>query len=80
MTDKEILVTLQQVFDDVFIEPVEVSPALSAEEVEEWDSLTHVSLVVAVEKTFKIRFAVGEVEAAANIGDMVGLIKQHLQE
>ncbi|HLK15921.1 MAG TPA: acyl carrier protein [Fimbriimonadaceae bacterium] len=67
---------LQGVFDDVFMEPVVVTPTLTARDVEEWDSLTHVSLVLAIERAFGIRFHVGEVESAQNVGDLVGLIRK----
>jgi len=40
--------------------------------------LTHVSLVIAIEQAFGIRFRVGEVEATRNIGDLVGLILKRL--
>lgn len=44
----------------------------------EWDSLTHISLLVAIEQRFKIRFRIGEVEAAKNIADLVAIIGSHL--
>ena len=59
---EEILVRLQSIFDDIFLDEVVVTPELSAHDVEEWDSLLHISLVVAVEEAFGIRFRVGEVE------------------
>jgi acyl carrier protein len=74
MTNPEILEKLQLIFDDVFLEPVQVTEALTAKQVDEWDSLTHVSLVLAIEETFKVRFRVGEVEATKNVGDLVDLI------
>jgi acyl carrier protein len=70
----EIYTRLQGIFDNVFMEEVRVTPQLAAKDVDEWDSLTHVSLVLAIEEQFKIRFRVGEVESAKNVGDLVNLI------
>lgn len=75
---EEILARLQSVFDDVFFEPVTVTPHLSANDVEEWDSLLHISLVLAVEEAFGIRFRVGEVESTKNVGDLANLIARRL--
>jgi acyl carrier protein len=70
---------LQSIFDGLFLDEVVVTPELSAKDVEEWDSLLHISLVVAVEETFGIRFRVGEVEAAKNVGDFAELINQRME-
>jgi acyl carrier protein len=78
MTRTEIFTKLQEVFDGVFLEPVKVTPELTARDVEEWDSLMHVSLVVAVERKFAIKFRVGEVEGTKNVGEFVRLIEQRL--
>lgn len=74
MNQTEVIARLQEVFDNVFLEPVEVTPELSADDVEEWDSLIHIALVVAVEKSFNIRFRVGEVEGTKNVGEFANLI------
>ena len=76
---EQVMSRLQKVFDNVFLEPVRLTPQLTAREVEEWDSLMHVSLVIAVEKEFGIRFRVGEVEATRNVGDFVDLIQRRLE-
>lgn len=78
MSRSEVLARLQQVFDEVFLEPVRVSTELSARDVAEWDSLTHISLVMAVEKAFDVRFRVGEVEAARNVGEFADLIMRRM--
>jgi acyl carrier protein len=78
MQQQEVLSKLQDVFDSVFLEKVDVTPTLSAQDVEEWDSLTHVSLILATEKEFGIRFRVGEVEATKNVGDLADLIVKRL--
>jgi acyl carrier protein len=74
MNQSEVIAQLQTIFDTVFLEQVVLTPAISAKDVSEWDSLTHISLMVAVEKSFGVRFRVGEVENAKNIGEFAALI------
>jgi acyl carrier protein len=76
----EVIAKLQLIFDDIFLEPVKLTPELSANDVPEWDSLTHISLLLAVEKAFGIRFRVGEVEGTRNVGDFADLILRRSQE
>jgi acyl carrier protein len=73
-----VLARLQSIFDELFLEEVVVTPELSAKDVEEWDSLQHISLVVAVEEKFNIKFRVGEVEATQNVGEFTDLIIQRM--
>jgi len=80
MTQTEILAKMQNVFDDVFLDDVKVTPELSADDVEEWDSLLQISLVLGVEKAFNVRFRVGEVEATKNLGDFANLIQRRMSE
>jgi acyl carrier protein len=76
----EVIAKLQLIFDDIFLEPVKLTPELSAKDVPEWDSLTHISLLLAVEKAFGIRFRVGEVEGTRNVGEFADLILRRSQE
>lgn len=80
MTQAETITELQAVFDNIFLEPPKLTPALTAKEVPEWDSLLHISLLIAVEKKFSIRFRVGEVEATRNIADFADLIMRRMTE
>jgi len=80
MQQQEVIAKLQEVFDGAFLQRIEVSPELSARDVEEWDSLTHVSLIIAVEQAFGIRFRVGEVEGTKNVGDLADLIVKRLSK
>ncbi|MGA2046568.1 MAG: acyl carrier protein [Terracidiphilus sp.] len=63
---------LQDVFDD---ESIEVTPQLTAKDVDGWDSLTHIRLILTVEKAFKIKFTTSEIGKLENVGDLVALIK-----
>jgi len=76
MTQVEVIAKLQTIFDDLLLEPVVLTPELSANDVEEWTSLVQISLLVAVENEFGIQFNVGEVERTRNIGEFAQLILQ----
>lgn len=80
MNQTEVIAKLQTIFDNVFLDTVELTPALSAKDVPEWDSLMHISLMVAVEKAFAVRFRVGEVENTRNVGEFADLILKRSQE
>ena len=77
---EKVLAELQGVFNDIFLDPVTVTAELSAGDVPEWDSLLQVSLVVAVERHFNIRFRMGEVEATANVGEFAALIARRAND
>jgi acyl carrier protein len=71
----EIKDRLQELFRDILdIDDMILTDTISAKDIDEWDSLTHINLVVAIEREFKIRFALGEVADMKNIGDIIGLI------
>ena len=80
MNQSEVLSKLQTIFDDIFLEPPRLTPELTAREVPEWDSLIHISLLVAVEKAFGVRFRVCEVEATTNVGEFADLILRRKTE
>lgn len=76
MNEQQIYAQLTTVFQDVFDEDsITVTPDLSAKDVEGWDSLTHIRLILSVEKAFKIKFSTTEVGKLENVGDLVTLIK-----
>jgi acyl carrier protein len=75
---KAITEKLQDVFETVMDIDFEITPALTANEVAEWDSLTHVRLIVTIEKAFKIRFSASEVGDLKNVGDLIVLIQKHV--
>lgn len=76
---EEVLVRLQAVFDRVFAGKIALSESLSARDVPEWTSLVHVSLLVAVERAFGIRFLSGEIEKAQNVGEMIDMVVSKLK-
>jgi len=63
----------RQVFDD---DSLVVTRDTTANDIDEWDSLTHLNLVMAVEQRFKIRFALGELQGLRHVGDMIDLVNK----
>ncbi len=75
----DILEQLQSLFQDILDQPnLHVTRESNANNVEDWDSLAHINLVTAVERRFKIKFALGELQELKNVGDMVDLIQEKL--
>ena len=75
MKETEIIEKVQEVFRDVLDnEEIELSRETSAEDIEEWDSLSHIQLIVAIEKAFGIKFTSKEITSWANVGEMVDCI------
>lgn len=72
MEKNDILAKVQEVFQDILDnEDIELTPDSTAEDIEEWDSLSHVQLVNAIEKEFGIRFTSKEIMSWTNVGDMI---------
>ncbi|HOZ79256.1 MAG TPA: acyl carrier protein [Ferruginibacter sp.] len=79
MTREEILQVISKVFADTLDEDnIVLSESSKADDVEGWDSLTHVQLVVAVEKQFKIRFTAKEIQSWKNVGELIDSINSKL--
>ncbi|MCQ2523337.1 MAG: acyl carrier protein [Lachnospiraceae bacterium] len=75
MTREEVYEKLNEIFRYVFDdEEIVVSDSTTAADIEDWDSLEHINLVVAVEKKFSIKFNIGEVNNFQNVGEMVDII------
>ena len=78
MENKEILHKVEEVFRDVLDnEEINLAETTTANDIDEWDSLTHVELVRAVEKAFGIRFTSAEILSWKNVGEMVDSVAKH---
>ena len=81
MTRTEVYEKLNKVFRDVFDDDeITVHDGTTAEDIEDWDSLAHIDLVVAVEDAFGIHFNMGEVNSMKDVGEMVDIILQRTNE
>ena len=72
MDHSKILDQLDVVFIDVLDNKnIKLNYSTTADDVEDWDSLNHIQLVVAIEKKFKIRFSSKEIQSWKNVGELV---------
>ena len=60
---------------DLDLEPGDVTSETTADDIEEWDSLSHIRLMVAVERKFKVKFTNSEIESLKRVGDLVALVE-----
>lgn len=75
MEQNEILVKVQDIFHDVLDnEEIVLTLDTTAEDIEEWDSLSHIQLIVAIERVFKIKFTSKEILSWNNVGEMIACI------
>jgi len=75
MSNDALYAKLTAIFHDVFDdEDIVVTPELTADDVDEWDSLSHIRLVVAIEKKFGLKFSAAEVGRLKNVGEFASLI------
>lgn len=76
MDEAQIYERLTRIFQDIFDNDlIFVTPELSGKDVDGWDSLTHIRLMLTVERAFKIKFSTSEIGNLKNVGDLVALIK-----
>ncbi len=75
MTRDAVIAKLLPIMEDIFDEDdLAYADGLTADDIAEWDSLSHIRFMVAVERAFGIRFTTGEIELFKNVGDMVSAI------
>ena len=75
MEKSQILDEVQAIFREVLDnEEIVLASETTADDIEEWDSLTHIQLIVAIEKHFKIKFTSKEILSWQNVGEMIDCI------
>lgn len=77
MTRQEIFEKLNEVFSDVFDEDITVTAATTSADIEDWDSLTHITLISEVEDAFGIKFSMKDVLGMKDVGEMVDIIEKN---
>lgn len=79
MTSTEILSTCNNIFIKQLDNPsIVLKRETTAADVEEWDSLTHLQIIVAIEKHFKIKFTASEIQKFKNVGEMCDTIEKRI--
>ncbi|MCM1081998.1 MAG: acyl carrier protein [Clostridium sp.] len=67
---------LQEIFRSIFDdESLEIFEEMTSEDIEEWDSLTHMNLILDIEKEFGIKFTTKEITKAKNVGEFLAIIE-----
>ena len=74
-----IIAQLTEIFIDVLdVEEIELNRETTAHDIDEWDSLSHIMLIVAIEKHFKIKFTSREIQSWKNVGEMIDCIENRI--
>lgn len=80
MNRDQITLIVQDIIRDILDnDSLIISDAMIAQDVDNWDSLAHISIITAIEKQLNIRFNISEIESMDNIGTMIHLIEKKLQ-
>ncbi len=80
MDQREVFARLDRVFQDVFDDPsIRVNPGTTADDIEDWDSLEHITLISAVEREFRMKFKMGEISSMKNVGEMARIVMERMK-
>lgn len=80
MKREDILKKMEEIFVDVLdLDEIELNEDTTADDIDEWDSLSHIQLIVAIEKGFGIKLTAREVKELADVGEMVSCIQNKLK-
>ena len=71
----DVLEALNHIFQDIIDDPnVVLKRETTAQDVDDWDSLNHITFIVAIEKHFKVKFSSAEIRSWKNVGEMCDAI------
>jgi acyl carrier protein len=77
MTEPELYAGLNEIFRQVLDdETIDLKPSMTAEDVDGWDSMNHIFIVVEIEKRFGIKFQAAEMEELKDVGELAALVRQ----
>jgi acyl carrier protein len=72
----QLLSKISEIMMDSFdLDDISIREETSAEDIDEWDSLSHIRLIVAIERAFRIKFKNSEIESLKNVGDLINLVE-----
>ena len=80
MDQREVFDRLNRVFRAVFDdETIRVTPKTTADDIDDWDSLEHITLISAVEREFRMKFKMGEISSMKNVGEMARIVTERMK-
>ena len=80
MDARNVFARLDRVFQDVFDDSsIRVGPETTADDIEDWDSLEHITLIFAVEREFRMKFKMGEISSMKNVGEMARIVMERMK-
>lgn len=80
MSRDEVFERVVEIARDVFeVEDLDVTDATTADDIEEWDSLTNMSLISDIEGEFHVTFTLGELHNPKNFGELVDILMRHIE-
>ncbi len=80
MDQREVFDRLNRVFREVFDdETIRVTPKTTADDIDDWDSLEHITLISAVEREFRMKFKMGEISSMKNVGEMARIVTERMK-
>ncbi len=78
MNRNEILDKVTQIFHDVFDDDsIVLTDETTAKDIDDWDSLTHITLISEIEEAFNMKFSMKDVLGMKNVGEMLDILEQH---
>ncbi|KEJ95556.1 MULTISPECIES: acyl carrier protein [Roseobacteraceae] len=75
MNETQVYTKLYDVFDEFFgLEQSEVVPELTADQVDGWDSLNHIRLMLKIQSEFGVKFSSGQISSLQNVGELANIL------
>ena len=79
MTNDEVMAKISDLMVDVFdLDDFDVTRATSADDIEDWDSLSHIRFMITLERAFKVKFSNEEIAELKNVGELADVISTKL--
>lgn len=78
MSFEDIMLKISTIINETFDTQYTITPDTTAEDMDEWDSISHIELITEIEKGFSVRFALGELQDLKNVGDMAKLTQDKI--
>jgi acyl carrier protein len=79
MTNDDVLAKIADLMVDVFdLDDFEVTRATSADDIEDWDSLSHIRFMITLERAFKVKFSNEEIAELKNVGELADVVTKKL--